>query len=150
MFDNNQQNKNDSDQETNSGDGEFDSDGYMKWDFPWSLTFNYSLNYGYGEFDYKRLEYKGRWTQNLSLSGNVRPTKNWNLSMSASYNFDLHKIAYMNCSISREMHCFTMSASFVPVGPYKSYSFHIAVKSSILSDVKYDKHSSSSNGVTWY
>ena len=150
VFDNNQQNKNDSDQETNSGDGEFDSDGYMKWDFPWSLTFNYSLNYGYGEFDYKRLEYKGRWTQNLSLSGNVRPTKNWNLSMSASYNFDLHKIAYMNCSISREMHCFTMSASFVPVGPYKSYSFHIAVKSSILSDVKYDKHSSSSNGVTWY
>ena len=150
VFDNNQQNKNDSDQETNSDDGEFDSDGYMKWDFPWSLTFNYSLNYGYGEFDYKRLEYKGRWTQNLSLSGNVRPTKNWNLSMSASYNFDLHKIAYMNCSISREMHCFTMSASFVPVGPYKSYSFHIAVKSSILSDVKYDKHSSSSNGVTWY
>ena len=150
VFDNNQQNKNDSDQETNSGDGEFDSDGYMKWDFPWSLTFNYSLNYGYGEFDYKRLEYKGRWTQNLSLSGNVRPTKNWNLSMTASYNFDLHKIAYMNCSISREMHCFTMSASFVPVGPYKSYSFHIAVKSSILSDVKYDKHSSSSNGVTWY
>ena len=150
VFDNNQQNKDDSNQETNSGDGEFDSDGYMKWDFPWSLTFNYSLNYGYGEFDYKCLEYKGRWTQNLSLSGNVRPTKNWNLSMSASYNFDLHKIAYMNCSISREMHCFTMSASFVPVGPYKSYSFHIAVKSSILSDVKYDKHSSSSNGVTWY
>lgn len=49
-----------------------------------------------------------------------------------------------------EMHCFTMSASFVPVGPYKSYSFHIAVKSSILSDVKYDKHSSYSNGVQWY
>ena len=26
----------------------------------------------------------------------------------------------------------------------------IAVKSSILSDVKYDKHSSYSNGITWY
>lgn len=150
VFDNNQQNKDGTDQQANNGDGDFDTDGYMKWEFPWSLTFNYSLNYGYGEFDYNRMEYKGKWTQNLSLSGNVRPTKNWNLSMSASYNFDLKKIAYMNCSISREMHCFTMSASFVPVGPYKSYSFHIAVKSSILSDVKYDKHSSSSNGVTWY
>lgn len=150
VFDNNQQNKEGTEQQNNNGDGDFDSDGYMKWDFPWSLTFNYSLNYGYGEFDYNKMEYKGRWTQNLSLSGNVRPTKNWNLSMSASYNFDLKKIAYMNCSISREMHCFTMSASFVPVGPYKSYSFHIAVKSSILSDVKYDKHSSSGNGVTWY
>lgn len=125
-------------------------DGYMKWNCPWSLTVNYSLNYGYGAFDYDKLEYKGKWTQNLSFNGNIRPTKNWNFSLSASYNFDTHKIAYMNCSVSREMHCFVMSASFVPVGPYKSYNFHIAVKSSILSDFKYDKHSSYSNGVQWY
>ena len=125
-------------------------DGYAKWDCPWSLTVNYSLSYGYGTFNYKKLEYNGRWTQNLSMNANIRPTKNWSLSASASYNFDTHKIAYMNCSISRQMHCFEMSASFVPVGPYKSYNFHIAVKSSILQDVKYDKHSSINNGVTWY
>ena len=125
-------------------------DGYAKWDCPWSLTVNYSLSYGYGTFNYKKLEYNGRWTQNLSLNATIRPTKNWSLTASASYNFDTHKIAYMNCSISRQMHCFEMSASFVPVGPYKSYNFHIAVKSSILQDVKYDKHSSINNGVTWY
>ena len=125
-------------------------DGYAKWDCPWSLTVNYSLSYGYGSFNYKKLEYNGRWTQNLSMNATIRPTKNWSLTASASYNFDTHKIAYMNCSISRQMHCFVMSASFVPVGPYKSYNFHIAVKSSILQDVKYDKHSSFNNGVTWY
>ena len=125
-------------------------DGYMKWECPWSLTINYSLNYGYGAFDYKKMEYKGKFTHNLSFTGNIRPTKNWNINVSGSYNFDTHKIAYMNCSVSREMHCFVMSASFVPVGPYKSYNFHIAVKSSILSDFKYDKHSSFSNGVQWY
>ena len=125
-------------------------DGYAKWDCPWSLTVNYSLSYGYGTFNYKKLEYNGKWTQNLSLNANIRPTKNWSFTASASYNFDAHKIAYMNCSISRQMHCFEMSASFVPVGPYKSYNFHIAVKSSILQDVKYDKHSSMNNGVTWY
>ena len=124
--------------------------GYMKWDFPWSLSVSYSLNYGYGAFDYDKMEYKGKWTQNLSFNGNFRPTKNWNITFNASYNFDTHKLAYMNCTISREMHCFTMSASFVPVGPYKSYNFHIAVKSSILSDFKYDKSSSVSNGVKWY
>ena len=96
------------------------------------------------------MEDNGKWTQNLSLNANIRPTKNWSFTASASYNFDTHKIAYMNCSISRQMHCFVMSASFVPVGPYKSYNFHIAVKSSILQDVKYDKHSSMSNGITWY
>ena len=124
--------------------------GYMDWSVPWNLTFNYSVNYGYGEFDKKKLEYKGRITQNLSFSGNLRPTSNWNIGFSASYNFDTHKLAYMNCNISRDMHCFTMRASFVPVGPYKSYNFHISVKSSLLSDLKYDKRSSLSNGVKWY
>ena len=139
----------DNPREQTRDDADMRPDGYMKWECPWSLTFNYSLNYGYGAFDYDKLEYKGKWTQNLSFNGSIRPTKNWNFSLSASYNFDLHKIAYMNCTISREMHCFVMSASFVPVGPYKSYNFHIAVKSSILSDFKYDKHSSYSNGITW-
>ena len=125
-------------------------DGYAKWDCPWSLTLNYSLSYGYGSFNYKKMEYNGKWTQNLSMNASIRPTKNWSITASASYNFDTHKLAYMNCSISRQMHCFEMSASFVPVGPYKSYNFHIAVKSSILQDVKYDKHSSINNGVTWY
>lgn len=124
--------------------------GYMDWSVPWNLTFNYSVNYGYGDFDYDKLEYKGKITQNLSLSGNIRPTSNWSLGFSASYNFDTHKLAYMNCNISRDMHCFTMRASFVPVGPYKSYNFHISVKSSLLQDLKYDKRSSLSNGVRWY
>ncbi|MDD6227704.1 MAG: putative LPS assembly protein LptD [Bacteroidales bacterium] len=133
----------------NSG-SESDSDGYAKWNVPWSLTLNYSVSYGYGAYDYKKMDYSGRWTQNLSMSGNIRPTAGWNFSFSASYNFDLHKLAYMNCSISRDLHCFTMTASFVPVGPYKSYNFHIAVKSSLLQDLKYDKRSQSNNGVRWY
>ena len=125
-------------------------DGYAKWEFPWSLSVNYSIGYAYGSFNKEKLEYNGKITQNLSFSGNIRPTPNWNFSFSASYNFDTGKLAYMNCNISRDLHCFTMTASFVPVGPYKSYNFHIAVKSSLLSDLKYDKRSSLSNGVTWY
>ncbi len=134
----------------NEGSGEFSADGYSKWEVPWSLTLNYSVNYGYGTFNKQKMEYDSKITQNLSFSGNIRPTPNWNFSLSASYNFDTHKIAYMNCNISRDLHCFSMSASFVPVGPYKSYNFHIAVKSAMLSDLKYDKRSSLSNGVTWY
>lgn len=132
------------------GDMVFNPDGYMKWEVPWSLTLNYSVQYGYGAFNKQKMEYDGKFTQNLSLSGNIRPTKNWNFSFTASYNFDTHKLAYMNCNISRDLHCFTMTASFVPVGPYKSYNFHISVNSSMLSDLKYDKRSSYSNGVNWY
>lgn len=137
-------------QDDSSGELELGADGYAKWEVPWSLSVNYSIGYAYGEFNKKKMEYDPRITQNLSFSGNIRPTKNWNFSFSASYNFDTHKLAYMNCNISRDLHCFTMRASFVPVGPYKSYSFNIAVKSSLLSDLKYDKRSSRSNGVEWY
>jgi len=134
----------------NNNTSESDADGYEKWEIPWNLTFNYSINYGYGTFNKEKMEYNSKITQNLSLNGSIRPTKNWNFNFSASYNFETKKLAYMNCSISRDLHCFTMTASFVPVGPYKSYNFHIGVKSSMLKDLKYDKRSSTSNGITWY
>lgn len=137
----------------NEGEGsnsDLDADGYAHWSFPWSLSVNYSISYGYGTFNKQKMEYDGKITQNLSFSGSIRPTPNWNFSFSASYNFETKKLAYMNCNISRDLHCFTMTASIIPVGPYKSYNFHIAIKSSLLSDVKYDKRSSTSNGVKWY
>ena len=134
----------------NNNTSESDADGYEKWEIPWNLTFNYSINYGYGAFNKEKMEYDSKITQNLSLNGSIRPTKNWNFNFSASYNFETKKLAYMNCSISRDLHCFTMTASFVPVGPYKSYNFHIGVKSSMLKDLKYDKRSSTSNGISWY
>ncbi|MBD5191315.1 MAG: LPS-assembly protein LptD [Barnesiella sp.] len=158
--DSNKNNKDGSENGNNSGrpgrvskkedDVELTDDGYVPWSVPWNLSFNYSISYAYGSFNKKKMDYDGRITQNLSFSGNIRPTKNWSMGFSASYNFDTHKIAYMNCNVSRDLHCFTMRASVIPVGPYKSYNFHISVKSAMLSDVKYDKRSSASNGVTWY
>lgn len=139
-------------EEGSDSDSEYDldADGYVRWRVPWNLTVNYSIGYSYGRFNYSKMEYDPRITQNLSLSGSIRPTPNWNFSFTASYNFDTHRLAYMNCNISRDLHCFAMRASFVPVGPYKSYTFSIAVKSALLSDLKYDKRSSSYNGVKWY
>lgn len=131
------------------GEQKNDADGYAPWTCPWSLTLNYSINYGLGDFNYDKMDYNGRFTQNLSISGNIRPTKNWNFSLSCSYDFQAKKIAYMNCNISRDMHCFTMSCSIIPVGMYKSFNFNVAVKSSLLKDLKYDKQSTRLNGINW-
>lgn len=142
----NQQDKN---KQSDNGGLEM-KDGYMAWKVPWSLSVNYGLNYAYGEFNKQKLEYERRFTQNLSFSGNISPTKNWSFNFSASYDFLTKKIAYMNCSVSRDLHCAQMSASFIPVGPYKSYTFNISVKSSLLQDLKYDKSSSAFDRMTWY
>ena len=70
---------------------EMGADGYMKWSVPWSFTFNYSINYSYGSFNKEKLEYNGRITQNLSFSGSIQPTKNWNFGFSAS----LHELQHL-------------------------------------------------------
>lgn len=136
--------------EKESSNHDFDADGYLKMQCPWNFNVNYSISYGYGEFDKEKMEYKGKFTHSLSFSGSIKPTSNWDFNFSASYDFKLKKIAYMNCNISRELHDFVMTASFVPFGPYKSYNFHIAFKASMLSDLKYDKRSSFGNGIEWY
>ena len=130
--------------------GEYDSDGYLVGNIPWSLSFSYSLSLGYGTFNREKCEYDYRLTNSLSFNGNIQPTKNWTFNFNATYDFDAKKISYMTCNISRNMHCWQMTASFVPVGPYKSYSFSVSVSSSLLKDLKYDKRSNYRDGQDWY
>jgi hypothetical protein len=131
--------------------GEFDEDGYLKNSVNWNLSFNYSLRYGYGDFDIDKKEYKGALTHNFGLSGSIQPTKNWNLTFNTDYNFDLKKFTNVNCTLTRNLHCWTMSASFIPIGPYKSYNFTIRANSSMLQDLKYEQRSSPyDRGMAWY
>ncbi|MFY1614351.1 putative LPS assembly protein LptD [Macellibacteroides fermentans] len=130
--------------------GEFDADGYQANKVPWSLAFSYGMNLGYGDFNPNTLEYKYKLTHNLSFNGNIQPTKNWRFNFNATYDFDTKKIAYMNCSVTRDLHCWQMSGSFIPIGPYKSYTFTIAVSSSLLKDLKYNQSSSYREGQQWY
>jgi hypothetical protein len=130
--------------------GETDADGYWKNGVPWSLSFNYNLSLGYGDFNYDKREYDYRITHALSFSGNIQPTKNWQFNFNATYDFDTKRISYLTCNFSRNLHCFTMTGSFNPVGNYKFYSFSIAVSSSLLKDLKYDRRSNYREGQTWY
>ncbi len=132
--------------------GEYDSYGYYKNGFPWSLSFSYSINVGYDTQNINRdkEEYRYKLTHALSFNGSIQPTKNWRLNFNATYDFDNKKISYLTCNITRNMHCFQMTGSVIPIGPYKSYSFTIAVSSQLLRDLKYDKYSNYRDGQTWY
>ena len=130
--------------------GEYDADGYMVTSVPWSLSFSYSMRLGYGKFDPEKKEYKYKVTNSLSFNGSLQPTKTWRMNFNATYDFDMKKISYMTCSFTRNMHCWQLTGSVVPVGPYKSYSFTVAVSSSLLKDLKYDKRNNYRDGQTWY
>ena len=130
-------------------EGNYDGDGYLLNNIPWNLSFNSSISYGYGTFNPKKREYDYRWTKTLSLSGNISPSKGWDFSFSTSYNFDLGQVATMQCNISRKMHCWQITASIIPVGPYQSYNFMVSVSSSLLKDVKYQQSSNYYDTLGW-
>lgn len=136
-----------------AGKAETDEDGYMAFELPWSLSFGYGItmreNTG-GEFDYDKMRYPYAFTQSLNFSGNVRISDGWNISFSSGYDFDNKKISMTTASLSRDLHCFSMSCSVV-LSPYTSYNFSFRCNAATLTDaLKYDKRSSYSNAVQWY
>ena len=136
---------------TERQEGDFDSDGYLIFTVPWSLSVNYSINLAYDRQNFNKItrEYPYRISQTLGFSGDISPTKAWRLSFGGSYDFDTKSIANMYCSISRQMHCWSLSASIIPVGPLQNYSFSIAVNSSLLQDFKYQQSSNYRDALNW-
>ena len=124
--------------------------GYQEFKVPWSLSVNYSIRYGYADFNPEIMEYDRELTHNLSFSGNIKFTPTWSATFSTYYDITNNSWNYMNCSISKDLHCWQMSISFVPIGKYKTYDFMIGIKSSMLKDLKYEKQSDTSNLVNWY
>ncbi len=136
----------------NNKDSEVD-DGYVKTQFPWSLSISYSLAYSNtNTFNYEKMQYDMKFTHSLSLNGNLGLGSGWKVSANMTYNFDYMQVTACTINISRDLHCWNMTASINPIGPFKSYTFHIGVNASILSDLKYDKNSSqsSSSNVDWW
>jgi hypothetical protein len=134
-------------------DGNRDENGYYLSDITWNLNFNYSLNVGYdqstGKFNTVTREYPYRVNQSLDISGNINPTKAWGISFNTSYDFDGKKFSNLYFTITRQMHCWSMSASIRPIGPMQSYSFLISVNSSMLKDLKYTQNANSYDAKNW-
>lgn len=128
-------------------------DGYVKTEIPWSLSFSYSLAYAPSStFDYEKMYPEMKFTHYLTLNGNIGLGKGWKVSANMTYNFDYKKVTACTFNVSRDLHCWNMTASINPIGPFKSYTFHIGVNASILADLKYDKNSNQSTNsrVSWW
>ena len=126
---------------------------FVPTDIQWSLSLSYSIQYRNSSvFDYEKMYYKMELTHNLNLNGSINFGNGWKASATTSYDFKAKKFTYTNFNVTRDLHCWTMSASFVPFGPYRSYTFHIGVNASMLADLKYDKSSaeSTSKTVDWW
>ena len=132
---------------------ETDDDGYMSFNMPWSLTIGYGITMREntaGRFNTKTMRYPYKFTQTLNFSGNIRISDGWNINFSSGYDFENHAMSMTTASLSRDLHCFNMSASVV-LAPYTSYNFTFRCNAATLTDaLKYDKRSGLTNAVQWY
>ena len=135
------------------GIAETDEDGYMRFNMPWSLTIGYGISMRenqQGKFNKKRMRYPYKFSQTLNFSGNIRISDGWNINFTSGYDFENHAMSMTTASLSRDLHCFNMSASIV-LAPYTSYNFTFRCNASTLTDaLKYDKRSGISNAIQWY
>ncbi len=117
---------------------------------PFTLGFDYSIQYGYSDFNYEKMEYNHAISQNATIRASINPTPGWSFNFSAAFNLDTKELTYSSLGIRRSLHCWSMTANVVPFGLYKSYNFLISVDSSLLSDIKYEKRNDYGKIINWY
>lgn len=131
-----------------------DSDGYQEFKMPWSI--NLSTGFNITEDNTKpinreSMRYPYKFSLNaLNINGNIKISNKWAVSFNSGYDFNVKKIVQTSFNITRDLHCFSMSASLSPFGTWKYYSFVIRANASILQDLKYDKKSQTQTNIKWY
>ena len=102
--------------------------------FPWNLNLDYSLNYS-KRFNVKKQEFESEIRQTIGINGNFSLTPKWDFSFNSNYDIQEDRIGPTQITINRDLHCFSMSFSWVPIGYRRMYNFRISVNSSMLQDV---------------
>jgi len=101
--------------------------------FPWDLRLAYSLTYT------NNANEREISTNSLMVSGNVDLAIKWRMGFSSGYDFAKKGITFTQLRFERDLESWRMSFSIVPIGIYSYWNFFIGIKSSILSDIKWDK-----------
>ena len=86
----------------------------------------------------------------LNINGNIKISNKWSINFNSGYDFNAKEITQTTFNITRDLHCFSMSASVAPFGRWKYYNFTIRANASILQDLKYEQRSQTQSNIQWY
>jgi lipopolysaccharide assembly outer membrane protein LptD (OstA) len=109
---------------------------YANFNVPWDLRLSYTFNYS-------KPGNLSTTNQIFNTSGNIKLTKKWAVNATSGYDFTMKQISFTQIGITRDLHCWTMSFSWIPIGQFQSWNFSINVTSGMLRDaLKYRKNES--------
>ena len=115
---------------------------YYDFTLPWNFGFNYAVNYSISYVNNGTTGYRKNITQTVGFNGSVNLTPKTGITFQGGYDIKTRKLTTSSVSITRDLHCWQMSFSWIPFGYHRSWSFNIGVKAASLSDLKYDKSQS--------
>ncbi len=100
---------------------------------PWSLRIAYSIAYN----NFSRENEIS--SNSLMFSGDVELAPRWKVGISSGYDIKDNGFTHTNLRFERDLLSWKMNFNWVPFSANKSWFFFIGIKSSILSDLKWDK-----------
>ena len=104
-----------------------------KYKIPWSLRIAYAVNYNNSR---RQSEIS---SHSLMFSGDIELSPRWSVGASSGYDFKNKGFTYTQLRFERDLESWRMNFSWIPFSSRSSWNFFIGIRSSILSDIKYDK-----------
>ncbi|MEE2772252.1 MAG: putative LPS assembly protein LptD [Bacteroidota bacterium] len=106
---------------------------WYNFEIPWDIRLAYSMNYT------NNRRQNDISSHSIMFSGNVELSPKWQIGYSSGYDLVNNGFTPTQLRFSRDLDSWVMNFSWTPFGPYKSWNFLIRIKSSALSDIKYEK-----------
>ena len=115
-------------------------ENYVNWNVSWSLNMSYHFTYtNLKNFINQVWTPRKTLVQTLGFSGQMNITPNWKFTFRSGWDFTNNQLSYTSVNLYRNLHCWEMRFSWIPIGPRKSWNFTINVKASVLQDLKLTK-----------
>jgi hypothetical protein len=101
---------------------------------PWDVRFAYTITYGNAQ---RQNEIS---SQSFMMSTNMELAPRWTVGVSSGYDFKNKGVTLTQFRFQRDLESWQMSFNWTPIGSINTaWYFFIGIKSSVLSDIKYDK-----------
>ncbi|GAB2770179.1 putative LPS assembly protein LptD [Actinomadura fibrosa] len=106
---------------------------WYNFNIPWDLRLAYTMNYT------NTARQNQISSHSLMFSGDVELSPRWTVGASSGYDFVNQGFTHTQLRFARDLGSWRMTFNWTPFGVYKQWNFFIGIKSSMLSDIKYEK-----------
>ncbi|MBK5191601.1 MAG: LPS-assembly protein LptD [Flavobacteriaceae bacterium] len=106
---------------------------WYNYKIPWNLRLAYTMTYN------NSARQSEITSHSIMFSGDIELSPKWVVGTSSGFDIKAKGFTYTQLRFQRDLDSWRLSFNWVPFSPRASWYFFIGIKSSILSDIKYDK-----------